>query len=124
MSRPACCGSCYGSRVRRLVIAWMLLGLVRPVAAETQPQAQTVDEKSERTGSAVHPTQLMRERQIRESEGEGGRSGFWTSREPAKGGAYRWRLLGIGMILVIVMGGAILLLIKRANRANAARSKG
>ena len=28
-------------------------------------------------------------------------SGFWTSRRPAKGGAYRYRLLGIGVVLVI-----------------------
>lgn len=69
----------------------------------------------------VNPTELMRERQKIEEAGGGGRSGFWTSRQPAQGGAYRWRLLGVGICLIGLMGGAIVLMIKRANRSNAAR---
>ena len=41
-------------------------------------------------------------------------SGFWTSNRPAEGGAYRWRLLGIGVALIGVTGFAILRVIKRA----------
>lgn len=47
-----------------------------------------------------------------------GRSGFWTSPHPAKGGAYRWRLLGIGVVLAA---GAGLLMWKLTRRANAER---
>lgn len=72
------------------------------------------------TGSAKHPTELMRERQELENAGEGGRSGFWTSRQPAKGGAYRWRLLLIGLALIGIMGAAIRYFIKRANQSNKA----
>jgi hypothetical protein len=48
-------------------------------------------------------------------------SGFWTSNRPAENGAYRWRLLGIGVVLVLVTGLVTWRLIKRANAARAAR---
>jgi len=51
-----------------------------------------------------------------QGEEEGGRSGFWTSRRPAKGGAYRWRLLGIGVGLLAITGTGMLLLIRNARR--------
>lgn len=55
--------------------------------------------------------------QIHTSEDEqGGRSGFWTSRKPASGGAYRWRLLGIGIGLLALTGGGMLLLVHRAKK--------
>ena len=47
-------------------------------------------------------------------------SGFWTSNRPAVGGAYRWRLLGIGVVLVAVTGYGMLRLIRRANAERAA----
>ena len=40
-------------------------------------------------------------------------SGFWTSNKPAKGGAYRWRMLGIGVALTGVMGIIIIRVIRR-----------
>lgn len=45
-------------------------------------------------------------------------SGFWTSNRPATGGAYRWRLLGIGVVLAA---GAGLLMWKLTRRANTER---
>lgn len=44
-------------------------------------------------------------------------SGFWTSNRPAVGGSYRYRLLGIG---VVIAGGMGLLMIRLIRRANAA----
>lgn len=55
-----------------------------------------------------------------EEEEGGGRSGFWTSRKPASGGAYRWRLLGIGVGVLALTGGGMLLLIRGAKRSRAA----
>jgi hypothetical protein len=46
-------------------------------------------------------------------------SGFWTSNRPAVGGAYRWRLLGIGVVLVAATGYAMLRLIRRASAERA-----
>ena len=40
-------------------------------------------------------------------------SGFWTSNRPAQGGAYRWRLLGIGVVLAAGMGFLIVRTIRR-----------
>lgn len=51
-----------------------------------------------------------------------GRSGFWTSRQPAKGGAYRYRLMGIGVGIVIVTGGVMIYLVKRASKDRAIRT--
>jgi hypothetical protein len=48
-------------------------------------------------------------------------SGFWTSNRPAVGGAYRYRLLGIGVVLVIITGIGMLRLVKRANAERASR---
>jgi hypothetical protein len=51
-------------------------------------------------------------------------SGFWTSNRPAVGGAYRWRLLGIGVVLLAITGYGMLWLIRRAKaeRAGADRT--
>ena len=48
-------------------------------------------------------------------------SGFWTSNRPAEGGAYRWRLLGIGVVLAGLTGFGMRQLVKRANAERAAR---
>lgn len=48
-------------------------------------------------------------------------SGFWTSNRPAVGGAYRWRLLGIGAVIAGLTGYGMLRLIRRANAERAGR---
>jgi hypothetical protein len=48
-------------------------------------------------------------------------SGFWTSNRPAEGGAYRWRLLGLGVVIAVGTGYAIVRLIKRASSERQAR---
>ena len=48
-------------------------------------------------------------------------SGFWTSNRPAEGGAYRWRLLGIGVGVMVLTGVGMLRLVKRANAARSTR---
>ena len=48
-------------------------------------------------------------------------SGFWTSNRPAVGGAYRWRLLGLGVVIAALTGYGMLRLVKRANAERAAR---
>lgn len=53
-----------------------------------------------------------------------GRSGFWTSPYPAKNGAYRYRLLGIGCALVLTTGLVTWRLVKKANAFRAARDAG
>jgi hypothetical protein len=46
-------------------------------------------------------------------------SGFWTSNRPAVGGAYRYRLLGLGCAIALGTGLLTWRLIKRANAARA-----
>jgi hypothetical protein len=48
-------------------------------------------------------------------------SGFWTSNRPAVGGAYRWRLLGLGVMIAGITGYGMLRLIRRANAERASR---
>lgn len=97
----------YAMGVRRLVIVLMLLGFAAPAIAQEPVR--------------LDPIKEIERRRIDEREGNGGRSGFWTSRTPAKGGAYRWRLLGIGLGLIAVTGGGMFLLVRRARRDNLAR---
>jgi len=49
-------------------------------------------------------------------------SGFWTSNRPAVGGAYRWRLLVLGIVIAGVTGYAVVRLIRRANAQRDAQS--
>ena len=48
-------------------------------------------------------------------------SGFWTSNRPAVGGAYRWRLLGLGVVIAAITGYGMLRLVKRASAERASR---
>jgi hypothetical protein len=84
--------------VRRIAL-WFVLGLAFALAA---PLA-----------AAEPPTthEILSERP----------SGFWTSNRPAVGGAYRYRLLGIGVVIAALSGYGMLRLIKRANAERAAR---
>lgn len=50
-------------------------------------------------------------------------SGFWTSNRPAVGGAYRWRMLGIGVVLAAGTGYLMWRLTRRANAERTARNK-
>jgi hypothetical protein len=50
-----------------------------------------------------------------------GPSGFWTNPHPAKGGAYRWRMMAIGGGLLVITGFVMLRLVKRANAERRAR---
>lgn len=50
-------------------------------------------------------------------------SGFWTSNRPAVGGAYRWRLLGIGVVVAAITGYGMLRLIRRADAERASRQR-
>jgi hypothetical protein len=50
-------------------------------------------------------------------------SGFWTSNRPATGGAYRWRLLGIGVVLAASAGLLMWRLTRRANAERIERNK-
>jgi hypothetical protein len=46
-------------------------------------------------------------------------SGFWTSGRPAVGGAYRYRLLGIGTGVMLVTAGVMIWVIRRHPRRDA-----
>jgi len=50
-------------------------------------------------------------------------SGFWTSNRPAVGGAYRWRLLGLGVVLAAGTGYLMWRLVRRASAERLARNK-
>jgi hypothetical protein len=50
-----------------------------------------------------------------------GVSGFWTSNLPAQHGAYRWRLLGLGVALAGTMGLVTTRILRRASADRAAR---
>ena len=89
----------------RLVIALVLaFGFAAPAAAQTAAS-------SEVHGSETQPTYQQNL----------GPSGFWTSPYPAKNGADRYRLLGIGCALVLGMGLVTWRLVKRANTFRAER---
>ena len=56
-----------------------------------------------------------------DAEQVGGRSAFWSTPKPPGAGAYRWRLLYVGLGLAALSGATMILLVRRANAQRAAR---
>jgi hypothetical protein len=50
-----------------------------------------------------------------------GPSGFWTNPRPAKGGAYRWRMMAVGGVFLLATGYFMWRLVKKANAEREAR---
>ena len=89
--------------MRRLVL-WFLLAFVAPAYAQaSEPQAPLTENP-----------QAHQERGFRPS-------GFWTSPHPAKGGAYRWRMMAIGGGLLAITGYVMWRLVKKASAERMAR---
>lgn len=97
--------------MRFLVFLVLTFGAVAPAVA------QQADE-TPRAYDSLDQRDKEREMQAQHWEGP---SGMWTSPHKAKGGAYRYRLMGIGAVLLVGMGIFMVRLIKRANAERAAR---
>jgi hypothetical protein len=90
--------------MRRLVL-WFVLAFAGPAYAQAPESPE--------------PAPLTENRDVR-SEWKGP-SGFWTNPRPAKGGAYRWRMMAVGGVLLVGTGYLMLRLVKKANAERAAR---
>jgi hypothetical protein len=88
---------------RFVILVVLALGTVPAFAQETETPRK-LDSLSLRE----------REREILAQQWQGP-SGFWTSPYKAKNGAYRYRLMGIGAVLLIGMSYFTVRLIKKAN---------
>lgn len=96
-----------------LVSAFALaLGFAAPAFAQ--------QERDDKPRSYDSLTQKEREHELQAQQWKGP-SGMWTSPHPAKGGAYRYRMMGIGAVLLVGMGYLMFRLVKRANAERAAR---
>jgi hypothetical protein len=85
--------------MRRLVLAiGFVFALAAPVLAEPPTEER--------------PHEILSERP----------SGFWTSNRPAVGGAYKYRLLGIGVVIAGITGYLMIRLIKNAKGPTPARA--
>ena len=87
--------------MRRLVLL-VVLAFAAPAYAQQSPQGPMTENKDAKPEWK-------------------GPSGFWTSPYPAKGGAYRWRMMAIGGGLLLVTGYAMLRLVKKANAERSRR---
>jgi hypothetical protein len=91
--------------MRRLVVTLVLaFGLATAYAQEADEQPRAYDSL----------TQKEKEHEI-QMQNWSGPSGFWTSPHKSKFGAYRYRMMGIGAVLILGMGLFTRRLIKRAN---------
>jgi hypothetical protein len=98
---------CYGWAMRRLVlVAIVALGCGLGLGLGSGP-------------AAAEPPMTTRKVEVLQHRP----SGFWTSNRPATGGAYRWRLLGIGFVLASGAGLLMWRLTRRANAERVARTK-
>ncbi|MBK9069530.1 MAG: hypothetical protein IPL79_00755 [Myxococcales bacterium] len=102
---------------QRHPLAFALLGLAigcTVLAGEiSQPAAHA------QPAPAPAPTQVTAPSvgRIDTSQPPAAASGFWTSRAPAKGGAYRYPLLILGGIVVLATGGLLIIGLRRVGRS-------
>lgn len=90
--------------LRRLVLAGLLVTTAAPALAQGDEVPRAYDSLSQRE----------KERELQQQQWQGP-SGMWTSPHKAQGGAYRYRLMGIGAVLLLGMGLVTLRLVRRAN---------
>ncbi|HEY5924520.1 MAG TPA: hypothetical protein VIV11_22735 [Kofleriaceae bacterium] len=86
----------------RLLVLWVLLAFAAPAYAQ---QAQDAT-----------PAPQTENPEARKQLEWKGPSGFWTSPYPAKGGAYRWRMMAIGGVLLVGTGLFTWWLVKNARK--------
>ena len=103
----------------------LALVIAAPAAAESVPVAAPVAAPTEADGweqpkSYEQLSQREREREMQAQQWQGP-SGFWTSPHKSEHGAYRYRMMGIGAVLLLGMGWLMLRLIRRANAERTAR---
>jgi len=91
--------------MQRLVVLLVLaLGIAPAFAQGAEEEPRRLDSMSQRD----------REREAQAQQWQGP-SGFWTSPHKSTHGAYRYRLMGIGGVLLVGMGFLTYRLIKKAN---------
>jgi len=99
--------------MRRLVLL-VVLAFAAPVDAQPvirdneRPAEPTIRDTERPTTPAP-----MTERQVKQDYEWKGPSGFWTNPRPAKGGAYRWRMMAIGGGVLLVTGILVLRLVRK-----------
>ncbi len=81
--------------------------VVIPLDPSLAPQ---FDPTAPRPGSVMRRPEQLRYRP----------SGFWTSNRPARGGAYRWRILAAGVLVLGITVFFVLRLLRRSSRERAA----
>ena len=94
--------------MKRLLLA---LSLAVPVLAPAAALAQAQADGAPLTESPNAPKQQEEYRRP---------SGFWGSTRPAEHGAYRWRLLALGVVIATGTGFAMVRMIRRAAADRAA----
>jgi hypothetical protein len=91
-----------------------LLALATPAAAQTEapPEGRTGSPAvlEPKPGSVLPPREILREKP----------SGFWTSNKPSQHGAYRWRMLGIGVGILALTGYLTYRALRKASTRRAA----
>ena len=114
--------------MRRLVLAVVLafaatpsLGFAqdKPYATPHAPQPGAANSEQPWQPPAK-PSETQQWQEMKDQD-RSGRSGFWTSPYPAKHGAYRWRLLGLGGAIALAMGLLMWRLVRRAQSERQAR---
>lgn len=98
--------------MRFLLPLVLLFGFAAPV------YAQQAGDEQPRAYESLDQREREREMQAQQWKGP---SGMWTSPHKSKGGPYRFRLMGIGAVLLLGMGLVTYRLIKRANADRLAR---
>jgi hypothetical protein len=97
--------------MRRVVVA-LLFGLVVAVGVDGSALASEPSDVADVEAVGGHGSPVAQTSPPRRP------SGFWTGTRPAKGGAYRWRLLAIGIGVICVSTFLTVRFIRKQSRAD------
>lgn len=100
-----------------VISALALVALANAAIADGPPVAESAAEVPAAAATTGAPADPPPRAKYREPERLTHKpSGFWTSNRPSTGGAYKYRLLGIGVGLVIVTGIGTIWVVRKHGR--------
>lgn len=99
----------------RALLVMIVLAVATPVMADEVAAPVPVEIKPGHAVLTPEPSAIDENKPV----GHPRPSGYWTGYRPAKGGAYRWRLLGIA---AVVLGITIVMLVRMLRRVSATRA--
>lgn len=98
------------------------LAIAGPAAAQTAQPAYPAHGRADGSYGGMNPDNLPRER-VDTPRQRPRPSGYWTGYRPGTGGAYRWRMLAIGIGVLAITALLVIRMLRRAPNRSVGRKR-